>query len=73
MNSRTAERKAFSASKSADTVTVVIASGIRSAGSPAVSARASTFCANANAGCAVGMSSMIDSRASFSSDLRCSH
>ena len=61
------------ASTSAETVTDVIDAGIRSSGNPAVSALASTFCANANAGCAVGMSSMQDSRVDRSSALRCSH
>ena len=75
MNSKTAERKAFSASESADTVTEVIMSGTRSAGSPAAEIRSRTFCAKANAGCPVGTSSIEEMRdfARFSRALRFSH
>ena len=73
MNSRTAVRKSFSASLCTATTTVVSSDGIRSVGSPAPTTRAMTFCANANAGWPVGMSSMQDIRADFSADLRSSH
>ncbi len=62
MNSKTTVRKAFSASPSSDTVTLVIAAGIRSAGRPDWLTRSITFCANANAGWPVGTSSIDELR-----------
>ena len=62
MNSRTAVRKRVLGIDIRRHVDRRDASGIRSAGSPAAGTRSITFCANANAGCPVGTSSIDELR-----------